>query len=358
MKALNGHSWKGSVLEATEAQPAPDPLVKRRNEQRDDDRLVKKRRTVAECTTPLAHLSYPVQLKEKTKEIEEILRKLSKEMWRNSPKYIGVQQKLHNGFPCEYEAIKESPVIDGYRNKCEFSIGKDVNNETVVGFRLGSYATGFTEVGEIADLKQIPVAMKKAVKAFQSFVRRQEKIEVFNSEKQTGHLRQLMARTSEQQLMLVVGLNPQELTEEEIKTFTDDLVKFFTEDDEGKDVLVTSLYWQEMKKRDQNQKRDPVHHLMGTTHITDRILGLTFRVSPEAFFQVNTQAAEVLYSTAIQLGAVTPETTVLDICCGTGTIGLCFAKVSGAVGDNRGSTVCFHTVVNSRTGYFVFRFSE
>lgn len=332
IKALNGYKWKGATLEATEAKPAPDPLVKRRNEQRDDDHhLAKKRKTVAESTTPLAHLSYPAQLQTKTAEIEEILRKLSKGMWPNSPKYIGQQQKKYNGLPCEFEAIKESPRIDGYRNKCEFSVGKDMNNETVVGFRLGSYATGFTEVGEIGELKQIPEVMKGAVKAFQEFVRAQDKLEVFNAEKQTGHFKQLMVRTSELeggQLMLVVGINPQSLTKEELEVFAGDLVKFFGADGGGKDVPVTSLYWQELKRRDPNQKRDPVHHLMGTTHITDRILGLTFRISPEAFFQVNTEAAEVLYKTAIELGAVTPQTTVLDICCGTGTIGLCFARVS------------------------------
>lgn len=251
IKALHGYKWKGATLQATEAKPAPDPLVKRRNEQNDDDRQAKKRKTVAECTTPLAHLEYPEQLKVKTKEIEEILRKLSKEMWKNNPKFIGAQQKLFNGFPCEFLGIKESPQINGYRNKCEFTIGKDVNNETVVGFRLGSYATGFTEVGEIDELKQIPEVQKQAVKAFQVFVRAQDKLEVFNPEKQSGHLRQLMARSSELdggQLMLVVGINPQSLTEEEVKVFTEDLVRFFKEG-EGEDVPVTSLFWQEMKKK-------------------------------------------------------------------------------------------------------------
>lgn len=102
----------------------------------------------------------------------------------------------------------------------------------------------------------------------------------------------------------------------------------FFQEDAGKEVPVTSLYWQEMRKRDQQQKRDQWHHLMGATHITDKIFGLTFRISPAAFFQVNTAAAEVLYNTAIELGSVTASTTMLDICCGTGTIGLSFAKVS------------------------------
>lgn len=331
IKTLDGYKWKGSVLQAYEAKPAPDPLVKRRNEQTDDDRVAKKRKTVAECTTPLANLAYADQLAKKTRESTEILKQLGRDMFKisdNRP-HIAEQQKLFNGLPCEFIPIKGSPRTDGYRNKCEFSIGKDLNNETVVGFRLGSYATGFTEVGEVDDLKQIPDVMKAAVKAFQVFVRAQTKVEIFNPEKQTGHLKQLMARSSDHnggQLMLVVGLNPQSLTDEELKVFADDLVKFFKEGD-GKDVPVTSLYWQQLKKREQNQKRDPVHHLMGTTHITDQMMGLTFRISPEAFFQINTAAAEVLYSTAIELGEVTKDTSVLDICCGTGTIGLCFAKV-------------------------------
>lgn len=248
---MHGYTWKGKVLQATEAKPAPDPLVKRRNEQNDDDRLAKKRRTVAECTTPLAHLEYPEQIKSKTKEIEEILRKLSKDMWKNDPDVMSKKQKAFDGFPCEFVPIKESPITLGYRNKCEFTIGKDLNNETVVGFRLGSYATGFTEVGEVGELKQIPDRMKNAVSAFQTFVRHQERLEIFNPEKQTGHLRQLMARSSQSdggQLMLVVGINPQSLPEDEVQVFTSELVRFFTEGD-GQSVGVTSLYWQEMKKK-------------------------------------------------------------------------------------------------------------
>lgn len=34
-----------------------------------------------------------------------------------------------------------------------------------------------------------------------------------------------------------------------------------------------------------------------------------------------------MYQSAIELGQPTDKTTVMDICCGTGTIGLCFAKV-------------------------------
>lgn len=71
----------------------------------------------------------------------------------------------------------------------------------------------------------------------------------------------------------------------------------------------------------------PSEHLWGDTHIYENILGLKFKISPEAFFQINTKGAEILYSTAMELAEPLANTTVLDVCCGTGTIGLCFSKV-------------------------------
>jgi tRNA/tmRNA/rRNA uracil-C5-methylase (TrmA/RlmC/RlmD family) len=49
-------------------------------------------------------------------------------------------------------------------------------------------------------------------------------------------------------------------------------------------------------------------------------------------FQVNTFGAELLYSTIKELAAPDEKTTVLDICCGTGTIGISMAKVQQSFG--------------------------
>ena len=53
---------------------------------------------------------------------------------------------------------------------------------------------------------------------------------------------------------------------------------------------------------------------------------LTFRVSPYAFFQVNTPVAEVLYRNIGDWLSLHENTLLLDVCCGTGTIGLCLAS--------------------------------
>lgn len=44
------------------------------------------------------------------------------------------QLQQWNGFPCELEDVKPSPTINGYRNKCEFTIGMILNQYLRVKF--------------------------------------------------------------------------------------------------------------------------------------------------------------------------------------------------------------------------------
>jgi len=63
-------------------------------------------------------------------------------------------------------------------------------------------------------------------------------------------------------------------------------------------------------------------------HITETLGANTYRISPRSFFQVNTEQAEVLYDTVREfLLAGTPQPDlVLDMYCGTGSIGLHVAR--------------------------------
>jgi tRNA/tmRNA/rRNA uracil-C5-methylase (TrmA/RlmC/RlmD family) len=60
--------------------------------------------------------------------------------------------------------------------------------------------------------------------------------------------------------------------------------------------------------------------------ITETIGDLTFRISPESFFQVNTEAALLLFEKAREYAALQPHETLLDLYCGTGTITLFLAR--------------------------------
>lgn len=53
-----------------------------------------------------------------------------------------------------------------------------------------------------------------------------------------------------------------------------------------------------------------------------------FSLNGYLFQQINTAAAEVLYEKILSLAELDKESVLLDICCGTGTIGISLADVS------------------------------
>ena len=72
-----------------------------------------------------------------------------------------------------------------------------------------------------------------------------------------------------------------------------------------------------------------VDHLWGKAGIEEELAGINLTVSPAAFMQVNHDAAEILYQTALDLAELSPEDTVADLCCGVGSITLAAAKRAG-----------------------------
>lgn len=90
--------------------------------------------------------------------------------------------------------------------------------------------------------------------------------------------------------------------------------------------------------------------LRGFPYIEDKILGNTYRISPNSFYQVNPVQTEKLYQIAIDKANLTNKEVVVDAYSGIGTIGLTMAKkvkrvegieiVEAAVKDaNRNATV-------------------
>ncbi|KXT77028.1 23S rRNA (uracil(1939)-C(5))-methyltransferase RlmD [Streptococcus sp. DD12] len=71
--------------------------------------------------------------------------------------------------------------------------------------------------------------------------------------------------------------------------------------------------------------------LFGQETITDRMLGNTYAISAQSFYQVNTEMAEKLYQTAIDFSDLSSDSLVIDAYSGIGTIGLSFAKQVKAV---------------------------
>ena len=67
-------------------------------------------------------------------------------------------------------------------------------------------------------------------------------------------------------------------------------------------------------------------NIYGDGYITDELCGVKGRISPLSFYQVNRSGAELLYKKAAEYAGLSGNETVLDLYCGTGTIGLSMAK--------------------------------
>ena len=89
---------------------------------------------------------------------------------------------------------------------------------------------------------------------------------------------------------------------------------------------VSSIFFQEYNGLSHPTPNDPVQHVYGEKHILDILGKNTFQISPGAFFQVTTVGAEVLYDEVADrvrdVSENPADTLLLDVCCGTGTIGL------------------------------------
>ncbi|CAB9530857.1 C(5)-methyltransferase homolog [Seminavis robusta] len=113
-----------------------------------------------------------------------------------------------------------------------------------------------------------------------------------------------------------------------------------TEEDAAKNtpttIRVTSIFFQEFGGISMPTPEHPVQHAYGDKFLQEKLGKCTFQISPGAFFQVNTETAELLYQIAAdkvkEVATDKPEGTLcFDVCCGTGTIGLTLMK-EGVVG--------------------------
>lgn len=66
--------------------------------------------------------------------------------------------------------------------------------------------------------------------------------------------------------------------------------------------------------------------LHGKSYIKEEINGMKFIISYNSFFQVNTNVMKKLYDKVLEYASLTGSESVLDLYCGTGTIGLYLSK--------------------------------
>jgi tRNA (uracil-5-)-methyltransferase len=126
-------------------------------------------------------------------------------------------------------------------------------------------------------------------------------------------------------------------------------------------MKVTSVFFQEFDGVSHPSPDHPVQHAYGKTHLTEKLGDCLFQISPGAFFQVNTEGAEILYQKVMdRVREVAPDpaqTLLFDVCCGTGTIGIACLK-AGVVGRVIGVDISAPAIRDAERNVAVNGFGE
>lgn len=219
------------------------------------------------------------------------------------------------------EALEEVPILAGptcygYRNKAQYPVAARKGRAYAGFFRAGTHQV--VESSRCLILPEESDRVKDTVIAYVN----QFGIPVYDETSHSGLLRHIYVRRGavSGQILVCLVVNGEETS------WWDALIPSLKKIS-GFTTLVLSVN----KKRGNAVLGDKFISLWGPGYIEDTLCGLTFRLSPRSFYQVNHYQAQRLYQTAISLADITREDTVLDLYCGVGTITLAIARVAGRV---------------------------
>ncbi len=244
------------------------------------------------------HLAYEAQLARKTQLVKDAL------------KHIG--------------GISDAPVLPciaspepfHYRNKIQLPVGRQ-NNQIVTGFyRRGSH--------EIVPYERCLIhhhSMEETVVTLRDMIEKST-IVPYEEESARGTLRHLLLRANSAGQQLV-GLVTTGRQKREVEDFAAALMRALPS--------VVGVVQSINTKKQNVILGEQSQRLAGSPFLTEELNGLSFKISMESFFQVNLEAAKLLYDVALTGADITADKTVLDAYCGTGTMSLLAAQKAKSV---------------------------
>ena len=208
------------------------------------------------------------------------------------------------------EPIEPAASLYHYRNKLEYSFSQQED-----GVSLGFHRAGRWDEVIGIDVCLLTTDLGNAIRDAVRDWAREERLEPYEQATGTGYLRHLVVREGRNtgQALVVLVTAPGERFE---PGYFADVLRRFPE--------VRSVHWA-INDTPAEQTNLPTRLLWGDEAIEETILGLRFRIRPNAFFQTNTEMAERLYELARDYAGLTGAQNVYDLYCGTGTIGLALA---------------------------------
>ena len=220
------------------------------------------------------------------------------------------------GEQLETVPLLTAPTCRGYRNKAQYPAAAK-KGRAYAGF----YRAGTHRVVENDRCLILPPETDRVKELVIDYVN-QSRVPVYDESTRRGLLRHIYVRRGgvTGQILVCLVVNGREIPRPQALIDRLRTVPGFT-------TLVLSVNM----KPGNAVLGDEERVLYGPGYIEDRLCGLTFRLSPHSFYQVNHDQAERLYRAAIAQAEITKEDTVLDLYCGAGTITLAMAGAAGRV---------------------------
>lgn len=210
--------------------------------------------------------------------------------------------------------------LSHYRNKGQYPVRKNAIGEIVIGF----FAAKSHRVLDSIDCDLQSEAFAPILAEIRDFLI-EKNISVYDEESGEGLVRHIYLRIGEKtgEIMLCIVINGEKLP------FEEDFAARMT----AQFPAIRSLYLNTNTKDTNVVLGDRYRLLSGREYIEDVLCNVRLRITPQSFYQVNRDAAELLYQKGAGLAAFTGDELLLDLYCGIGSIGLSMAsKVKKLIG--------------------------
>ena len=239
---------------------------------------------------PWQVLPYERQLAEKEAQVRDALERLGGFEQPPVERIVPAEQRLR------------------YRNKVEYSFGTGEDDDLILGFHRRGRFDLIDDVSQDILASERVDGLREAVKAWC----REEGLSAWDRRGQSGLLRNLVVREGRRTGLL------------QARVVTSPGAQFRAADLAAA-TPAESVLWTRAAGVAETTREGVTERIKGQAELEEEICGLTFRISPDAFFQTNTEMAERLYGAAAELAELSGRERVLDLFSGIGTIALVFA---------------------------------
>jgi|WetSurMetagenome_2_1015567.scaffolds.fasta_scaffold113982_2 23S rRNA (uracil1939-C5)-methyltransferase len=198
-----------------------------------------------------------------------------------------------------------------YRNKMEFSFNTAENESFVLGLHHRGH---FDQIFNIEECL-LQSTLSNEIVAYMRQVVSENDIPAYDVFSHKGFLRFMMIREGRQTEQVMINIVTASDDPIRLEKIISNLTSRFSQ--------ITTIVNNINGSKSNIARGEYEHILFGPGYIEERLLNYTFRIYANSFFQTNSLQAERLYGQVFETLQPQKDDCLLDLYCGTGTIGIC-----------------------------------